>query len=972
MASHEVYCFLLVILCCVHSNPCLRVTHATSGRQQGNTSNGSILTATTTSSSHGIHSDAETFSVGINSSSIHSERETKTQQGGKITPAAERSSGPAESGSRTLPAHSSAADLLSPSTVSWIAAAPAVKSNGVRAESNGGQEEEKGGKKERKGWPSIRNCNYTYQADGDVVDVSCVNHESGNSGGDRVRDMNPGSRESSVNQLSFPAPSPTIPDLSIHTPSSSPSDRASSSTQSHPKDAAESATTTATTTSVPATGTSLTIDLLISGFPISSLNQSVFDILSIDWLNNRTGREYRRANIRSLILSNNSINTMRDDWFQQLPAVVTSSIQHLDLSHNLIRKLKAETFDTLHPTLSSLVLSFNLLESIDFLSSNASGVRHGISRITHLDLSHNRLRVIGESCFPIHSLLRYINLSGNMIDSIDAGSFVSLSHLSHLDLSHNPLRNHGDKLILSSMSHSLQVINLSNTSRNRSERIPAGIDPFVRRLILSHNQVSLISLGDLEDHNSLTCLDLSHNQVREVEQDALGRLGSLRELRLDQNLLSSVPQRLPSHLLLLSLDQNSITSLPDSSFASLSVLQSLNLAGNQITNMHPDSLKGLNQLKQLNLSGNKISDLSYSLFHDCSQLHQLDISHNPIMHLSSYTFTGLASLSHLILSHIPANESMIKIDSDTFTPLVSVRILDLSHSPGLFRTLLHADQDVDHLKPLQSLTSVQQINLQYNQIPELSQQDVDPLQKWIQERGQQGILKTISLQEVEWKCDHSVHWLIRWIKSLRPRMSFASSPSSSASPLHDYSVSSSQPSRLLLLISSSSSAAAGPETMASATNSSSRSRITLGSKDPLMQLTSLPPPPPPSTFIAASASLASTSDLADTSSRENEVSTQPETSAQLDHVTDIICSSPEDLRGRSLLSLTEQEMQLQSKPSPHVHQIERGMTMDQNSGGTHPSSLSTSEPGITATAPATTAKSEEKSSSPSSLSLPPS
>ena len=837
------------------------------------------------------------------------------------------------------------------------------------------EEEEETKKKKEKEWPSIRNCNYTYQADGDVVYVSCVNHESGNREDDGVRrrDMNPGSRDS-LNQLSSLAASHifTLPDLSIHPSSSSSSPTPSSmappsSSQSEPKDAA-----TGTATS------SLNIDVLISGFQISSLDQSVFDMLSIDLLSNTTApRQYRRAITRSLILSNNSINTIRDDCLH-----LASSLQHLDLSHNLIRELKPEVFDGHWPILSSLTLSFNLLDSIDFLSSNASGVKRAYtgdggvgdgmsSRLTHLDLSHNRLRVICESCFALHPFLLYINLSGNMIDIVDAGSFVPLSHLSHLDLSNNPLRNHGDKLLLSSMSHSLQVINLSNTSQqnntNSSSRIPAGIDPFVRQLILSHNQVSLISLGDFENHNSLTILDLSHNQIREIEEDAFGRLESLRELRLDQNLLPVIPQRLPSNLCLLSLDQNSITSLTESSLSLLPDLQSLHLSGNQITNIHPDSLKGLPGLHQLNLSSNSISNLSYSIFHHCTRLQELDISHNPIMHLSSYTFAGLSSLTHLIMSHIAANESIMRIDSGTFTPLISVRKLDLSHSPGLFRTLLHADQDVDQMKPIQFLTSVQQIKLQFNQIQDLKQQDVAALKYWVQEQEQQGILQSISLQEVEWKCDHSIHWFIKWIKSLHPRMSSASPSSYCCSSASHYQHSSSPPPPPppLMLISS----AASPETMASATNSSSRSRITLGYKDAVMQLTS--PSPPPSAFITASASLASTSDLADTSSAENEISTQPKTFVQLDHATDIICSSPENLRGRSLLSLTEEELQQQEKkqPSLHAEEIERGMTMDQNSEATHPSSTSTSEQGIRADAMAS--KSEEKSSSPSSLSPPP-
>lgn len=1085
------YCLLLVILCCVHLNPSLRLTNAATGsdphtanKTNGSSSDDAILTATTTSSSEifsteGVSNGNSSNSLdnNKNESSINFEEETKTQQGTEITTSAEKtttaaSAGPkSESRPKSFPVFSGTTNLPAYSSVETNAAT--VKSNEAEGTSYGsssgiriirtkqGKEDEVRNQtgNERKGWPSIRNCNYTYQADVDVVYVSCLNHESGNGENEektvrqekvREEDMNPRSGDS-LNQLSSPAePHIFTPDLSIHAlPSSSPSpslradlQASASLSESHAGHAADATKTTTPATTGPtasvATKTLLTVDLLISGFQIPSLNQSVFDILSVDLLNNNNNnnnkhdKEYMGANMRSLILSNNSITRIRGDCLHSMKSRSMGSLQHLDLSHNLISELTSETFDGFQSILSSLILSYNRLQSMDFLtyeSSNASaaGIAAGRgSKLTHLDLRHNRLRVIRESCFMMHPLLRYINLSGNMIDTIDGGSFVSLLHLTHLDLSNNPLTNHADKLILTCFSHSLQVINLSNTSRgSMSSGIPAGMDPFVRQLILSHNHVSQISLGDFEsdaDHNSLQILDLSHNQIREIEDDALGRLLSLRELRLDQNLLSMIPQRLPSNLVILSMEQNSIKSLPDSCVSSLVRLQSLNLAGNQITNLHPDALKGLTSLMQLNLSGNSIRNLSYSMFHHCIKLQVLDISHNPITHLSSYTFSGLNSLNHLMLSHVATGESLMKIDSGTFTPLISLQMLDLSQSPGLFRALLHSNpQDVDDVSPLSFLTSVQQINLDFNQIPELNPEDLDALKYWLQEQTvQRRTLRSISLRELEWKCDHSIQWLIKWIKSLHPRMSFASTSSSFSTPLlpccssasadvpHQYSTSSSssssssssQPPPTLIPLSSG-------ETMASdATNSSSRSRITLGSKEPLMQVTS----PPPSTFIPASASLASTSDPAAVAaaaivtssmsmSAENEI---PSSSAEaslpsfrLDHVTDIICSSPENLRGRSLLSLTEQEILLQpvliQMHSPReaedektvkaasAGKIEREMRMDQNSEGTHPSSpVSTSDQRITADSTAQASKSlaeEEKEnksgSSPSSLSSPP-
>ena len=880
-----------------------------------------------------------------------------------------------------------------------------------------------------KDWPGIRSCNYTYQSDPqDGLYVTCLNHESGSrSGGGReegkedaagiaAAPANAWSREQSglhqlqQQQRTLATARIMPPDLSIF--SSADTSSSYSSTTSSPATSVFQSTTATTanaaTTSVSRSNGSTTaasgsteqtsgaggdrsVTLHISGYDLASLSGSLLQPLLIDLLdNNNNSRSSNTSNNKSamteqsssritcLILSNNSIKAITGDSF----ASVAASLRQLDLSRNLIRDLKPETFDALLPILSILNLSHNLLQSIDFLSdagNSSSNNVSGSSALTHLDLSHNRLRVIRESCFAMHSLLTDVDLSSNEIESLDAASFVPLTRLSRLDLSDNPLANHGHQLLLSSMSHLLHEIKLSNSSIGPV--IPGGIDPFVRRLILSRNHVSQVCRGDLENHNSLSHLDLSHNQISDMEEDALGRLKSLTELRLDHNLLQQFPVSLPRRLRRLLLSQNSICSLSEDAMSSLTQLQSLDLEGNQLTSLHPRALTGLAQLVSLNLSGNRLSSLPPLLFQQTPALLVLDISHNPIMHLSADAFSGLTSLCCLSMSYVPANESMIKIDSDALRPLISVRSIDLSHSPLLLRALLQSlssassslvatsnsseeSELVYEKDPLHYLTSVEQINVQFDQLQELQQHDWHTLHRWTRQLQDSGSLSSISLQEEQWKCEQpSILWLIKWITSLpQPHTSFASSclPSSSSSSSSSssfstntdcchrcyqrssaFSASDSSPSSTAASSSTSAPPSSSPssssQTMAaSAANSSSRTGTTWGSQGRLlMHLTSPSPPsfsaatppsppssqsPPTSAPLASSPSLPSSSAAGDrhtaaaeATASEGTLATSPlpslaQTEDRTADASEIRCSSPEHLRGRTVSSLKQEEL----------------------------------------------------------------
>ncbi|NXS48622.1 MFHA1 protein, partial [Balaeniceps rex] len=252
----------------------------------------------------------------------------------------------------------------------------------------------------------------------------------------------------------------------------------------------------------------------------------------------------------------------------------------------------------------------------------AAALRH-LGRLAELDLSHNRLRGLG-----------------------DGGALAGLRGLRKLSLSHNELGAEGPGLPprLAELGR-LEELDLSF---NRLHRLPEGLGRLrhLRALDVDHNLLPsfpapLLELAALEE------LDCSGNRHLGALPEGIAALRRLKILWLSGTGLAALPEGLCqlSALESLMLDGNRLRALP-AGFGSLQRLKMLNLSSNLLGEF-PAAILALPSLEELYLSRNQLTLLPPHLC-QLRQLRTLWLDNNRIRYLPD-SIVLLHSLEELVL-----------------------------------------------------------------------------------------------------------------------------------------------------------------------------------------------------------------------------------------------------------------------------------------------------------------------------------
>uniref|UniRef100_A0A672PWB9 Leucine rich repeats and immunoglobulin like domains 1 n=1 Tax=Sinocyclocheilus grahami TaxID=75366 RepID=A0A672PWB9_SINGR len=285
--------------------------------------------------------------------------------------------------------------------------------------------------------------------------------------------------------------------------------------------------------------------------------------------------------LETLDLSNNDITELREHCFP--PGL---QIKDLHLSSNKIVHLEFGAFKNLAGSLQILKLNRNRLTHLP-----VKGLE--LPKLTQLELSRNKLRLIEGLTFQGLSSLEVLKLQRNNISKLTDGAFWGLARMRVLHLDYNSLHevNSGSLYGLESL---LQLY-LSNNSISSFNPEGWGFCERLRELNLPYNNLTKLSEGGFAKLVNLISLRLGHNSISHITEGAFRGLSSLRTLELDHNDISGTIE-----------DTNG-------AFTGLENLHKLNLGENAIRSIQPEAFSKMKNLRYLHIQ-------SDSFLCDC-QLH---------------------------------------------------------------------------------------------------------------------------------------------------------------------------------------------------------------------------------------------------------------------------------------------------------------------------------------------------------------
>ncbi|XP_072133848.1 leucine-rich repeat-containing G-protein coupled receptor 6 isoform X1 [Mobula birostris] len=184
--------------------------------------------------------------------------------------------------------------------------------------------------------------------------------------------------------------------------------------------------------------------------------------------------------------------------------------------------------------------------------------------------------------------------------------------------------------------------------------IPENISALTSYLDLSMNNINDLQPNSFEGLHFLEELRLSGNHLAQIPIDAFAGLYNLKVLMLQNNQLQRLPCEalwdLPN-LQSLRLDANLISDIPQNSFEGLQSLRHLWLDDNALTQIPVQALNNLPSLQAMTLALNKIAYIPDLAFVNLSSLVVLHLHNNNIQSLGTNCFDGLHSLETLDLNY---------------------------------------------------------------------------------------------------------------------------------------------------------------------------------------------------------------------------------------------------------------------------------------------------------------------------------
>lgn len=185
--------------------------------------------------------------------------------------------------------------------------------------------------------------------------------------------------------------------------------------------------------------------------------------------------------------------------------------------------------------------------------------------------------------------------------------------------------------------------------------------------------VKLFDNNLFKNCKKLNIISIRDTEIAEISSNFLFENYGLICLILDNNKISSLPETIfinQKNLKILHLSNNQIENLPQNIFKTLTYLQELWLDGNNIQNLHPAWFEYLINLELLILENNKITNLPKHIFHFLRNIKEINLSDNKLSVLHSDSFGICKNLSNIFVQ----NNQITAIDERIFSKTNEMKI----------------------------------------------------------------------------------------------------------------------------------------------------------------------------------------------------------------------------------------------------------------------------------------------------------
>nr|XP_020641976.1 negative regulator of reactive oxygen species [Pogona vitticeps] len=333
------------------------------------------------------------------------------------------------------------------------------------------------------------------------------------------------------------------------------------------------------------------------------------------------------SSLESLSMARNAIMRLDDSHFKNLP-----KLQHLDLQQNYIFEIETGAFEGVSG-LQTLNLAYNYIPCI---------VEFDLTQLQILNVSHNHiewfLAVENDAVFELETL----DLSHNQL--LFFPLLPRVNKLQTLLLTHNKMNFYGNFSNHSESSVQLLFLdgNVTNiTTHELWEEMSHSNLSFLTFLDMSWNQLWYLPDSFFEGMVSLAHLNMSHNCLTTLCIHEKELLKTLVDLDLSYNQLLDIQVNFGPEVSLLSLQRfnlnnNRLHGLPAKIFTHTKNIATINLSKNPIEICTPHGagssscvdISNVASIRNLFLAGCDLHELGNDIFQGTS-LAYLDLSNNP-------------------------------------------------------------------------------------------------------------------------------------------------------------------------------------------------------------------------------------------------------------------------------------------------------------------------------------------------------